>query len=130
MSRDDIRRMAVEAGAEQSGEDPPSMCLCGMDLFMFTELVATHLLRKQRVDIERWKAEAATAEKWRGMALSRASGSQVVQHIQREAASAEREACAKVLDQMANEAERDGNSIDIVAYYRSQAKMVRARGAA
>lgn len=44
--------------------------------------------------------------------------------------SAEREACAKLLDQMADEAEQDCEPSSLVAYYREKAAAIRARGTA
>lgn len=44
--------------------------------------------------------------------------------------TAEREACAKVLDQMAEEAEQDCEPSSLVAYYREKAAAIRARGTA
>ena len=44
--------------------------------------------------------------------------------------AAEREACAKVLDQMAEEAEQDCEPSSLVAYYREKAAEIRARGTA
>ena len=40
----------------------------------------------------------------------------------------EREACAKVLDEMADEAERDHEPSGYVRYYREKAAAIRARG--
>lgn len=56
--------------------------------------------RKHQEDIEFWKAQAATAEKWRGMALAKdpLQPGQVVQEIQREAMELEREACAQTVE--------------------------------
>jgi hypothetical protein len=43
-------------------------------------------------------------------------------------AAAEREACAKVLDEMAEDAERDHEPSVCVRYYREKAAAIRARG--
>lgn len=61
---------------------------------------ATFERRKHQADIEAWKAEAATAERWRGMALAKdpMQPGKAVQEIQREAMEREREACAKLAD--------------------------------
>lgn len=45
-------------------------------------------------------------------------------------AATEREACAKVLDEMADEAEADMEPSTRVTYYREKAAAIRARGAA
>ena len=42
--------------------------------------------------------------------------------------AAEREACAKVLDEMADEAEADMEPSALVTYYREKAAAIRARG--
>lgn len=42
----------------------------------------------------------------------------------------EREACARMLDQMAEEAEQDCEPSSLVAYYREKAAAIRARGTA
>lgn len=44
------------------------------------------------------------------------------------AVAAEREACAKVLDEMADEAEADMEPSALVTYYREKAAAIRARG--
>lgn len=44
--------------------------------------------------------------------------------------TAEREACARILDQMAEEAEQDCEPSSLVAYYREKAAAIRARGTA
>lgn len=44
------------------------------------------------------------------------------------AVAAEREACAKVLDEMADEAEADMEPSALVTYYREKASAIRARG--
>ena len=54
----------------------------------------------------------------------------VMPDITATAVAAEREACAKVLDQMAEEAEQDCESSSLVAYYREKAAEIRARGQA
>jgi len=45
----------------------------------------------------------------------------------KEAVEIEREACAKVLDKMADEAERDHEPSGYVRYYREEAAAIRAR---
>lgn len=61
---------------------------------------ATFERRKHQADIEAWKAEAATAEKWRGMALAKdpMQPGKAVQELQREAMEREREACADLVE--------------------------------
>lgn len=71
----------------------------------FAALVAAAERRKHQADIEKWKSEAATAEKWRGLALSKEGDGRCVQRIQQEAAEKEREACAALCDDIAQEEE-------------------------
>lgn len=103
MTQDEIISMAREAGA---GIGTSGRWLVTQDeLQRFAALVATAERRKHQADIERWKAEAATAEKWRGLALSKDGDGRCVQRIQQEAAEKEREACAKLCDDMKEAAE-------------------------
>lgn len=106
MTRDDIIRMAREAGIEVHERKQEARfgmdALIGADstekLQRMCELAAAAERRKHQADIEAWKAQAAMAEKWRGMAHARhGDGQKVVQEIQREAAAVEREACAKLV---------------------------------
>lgn len=93
MSTADIIRMAREAGMEtheRKGEVRiGSAVLTGGDsteqVARFAELVATAERRKHQADIERWKGEAATAEKWRGLALAKDGDGRAVQRVQQEA---------------------------------------------
>ena len=52
---------------------------------------------------DRLRMLAATAEKWRGLATAKFGDGRTVQEIQREAAEEEREACAKVCDDLERE---------------------------
>lgn len=81
--------------------------------------------QKQQADIERWKAEAATAEKWRGIACAKHGDGRTVQIIQQEAAAAEREACALVC-----EAKDTGRRLTTDYKVLECASAIRARGAA
>lgn len=107
MNREDVISMAREAGIEfherknhlRIGTD----ILFGDDstekLERFAALVTAAERRKHQADIEHWKAQAAQAEKWRGMAHARhCNGEKVVQEIQRKAMELEREACAKLCE--------------------------------
>ena len=49
---------------------------------------------------EKLKHELLTLEKWKGMALAKDGDGRTVQEIEREAREAEREACAKVCDDL------------------------------
>lgn len=100
-------------------------------------LAAAAERRKHQADIEAWKAEAATAEKWRALALAKdpMQPGKAVQEIQREAAAAEREACAQVLCGAADGLEPEGkrtNQVDrhVADVLRAKAAAIRARGQA
>ncbi len=97
MTHEDIIKFAQGAGfnpVTYSGGNAKLFC-------SFAELVATAERRKHQADIERWKTEAATAEKWRGLALSKEGDGRTVQRIQQEAAALEREACLRIADDCA-----------------------------
>lgn len=107
MNREDLIRMALEAGM-QANVSKDAVNALGNSvpvqwLDRFAELVAEAERRKHQADIETWKAEAATAEKWRAMAFAKdpMQPGKAVQEIQREAMELEREACAKVCEEMA-----------------------------
>lgn len=53
---------------------------------------------KNQAEIQRLTTLANTAEKWRGIAMSRDGNGRTVQEVWNEAAAAEREACAKVAE--------------------------------
>lgn len=53
---------------------------------------------------------------------------ETLEHFVALVAAAEREACAKVLDEMADEAEADMEPSALVTYYREKAAAIRARG--
>lgn len=111
ISRDDVIGWAREAGIWV--HDLKQQARFGMDsitgedstakLQRMCELAAEAERRKHQADIEAWKAEAATAEKWRGMALAKdpMQPGKAVQEIQREAMEREREACAVAAERMA-----------------------------
>lgn len=91
--------------------------------YHFAALVADIERRKHQADIERWKAAAATAEKWRGRALSQDGDGRTVQRIQQEAAEAaahaERErACSIVYGLCVS----DNNAREITEAIRTWAK--------
>lgn len=97
MNREDLIRMALEAGM-QANVSKDAVNALGNSvpvqwLDRFAELVAEADRRKHQADIEHWKAKAAQAKKWRGMAHARHCDSEkVVQEIQREAMELERDA--------------------------------------
>ena len=114
MTQDEIISMAREAGFNT--EDHHAIYA---NLKYLVELATTAERRKHQADIEKWKAEAATAEKWRGLALSKDGDGRCVQRIQQEAAEKEREACALLVEK---ECAENWVSVDKVA------AAIRARG--
>lgn len=100
MTSDEISKLARQAGFTY--EDHHSIYA---NLAYLAEMCAITERRKHQADIERWKAEAATAEKWRGLALSKDGDGRCVERIQQEAAEKEREACAALCDDMVQEEE-------------------------
>jgi len=115
MTSDDIVRMAREAGlCDGDGRDSDSIVITD-HLERFATLVAA-------AERENLKHELSTLEKWKGMALAKDGDGRTVQEIQREAREAEREQCAKLLDEMAA-ADKLSN------YYQVAALRIRERGA-
>ena len=100
MTQDDIIKFAREADVIdfRDADSDPHVAQMVEFLQRFAALVATAERRKHQADIERWKTEAATAEKWRGLALSKDGDGRCVQRIQQEAAAFEREACALLVE--------------------------------
>lgn len=98
MTSDEISKLARQAGFTY--EDHHSIYA---NLAYLAEMCAITERRKHQADIERWKAEAATAEKWRGLALSKEGDGRCVQRVQQEAAEKEREACAQAIEYMATQ---------------------------
>lgn len=98
MTSDEISKLARQAGFTY--EDHHSIYA---NLAYLAEMCAITERRKHQADIEKWKAEAVTAEKWRGLALSKEGDGRCVQRIQQEAAEKEREACAQAIEDMATQ---------------------------
>ena len=103
MTKDEIISMAHKAGglvygSPRSPKTVIDVMFTPETIERFTSLVATAERRKHQADIEKWKTEAATAEKWRGLALSKEGNGRTVQRIQQEAAELEREACAQTCE--------------------------------
>lgn len=107
MNREQVIRMAREAGIEF--HERKNQLRIGTDILFgddsteklerFAALVAAEERRKHQSDIETWKAEAATAEKWRSLAFANdpMQPGKAVQEIQREAMELERDACAQLV---------------------------------
>lgn len=119
LTRDEVLRLAREAGLpvrgyyDENGATPA-------ELERFAALVAAAELGKARrfevdqaigaaVAAERAKHQseiqhlvekANSAEKWRGVAMARNGDGRTVQEVQEEARAEEREACAKVCDEL------------------------------
>ncbi|MFW9596178.1 MAG: hypothetical protein ACMV1D_11880 [Macromonas sp.] len=131
MTKDDIITLARTADVIdfRDADSDPHVAQMVEFLQRFAALVATAERRKHQADIERWKAEAATAEKWRGLALSKEGDGRCVRRVQQEAAEKEREACAALCDDMAQEeqgkVDRDYSREDTAE---ELAVLIRARG--
>jgi hypothetical protein len=154
MTRDDIIRMAREAGFENpmTTHSGSRICIPWEFFEHFAALVAAAKRRKHQADIERWKEAAMTAEKWRGLALSRDPGAAgaTVQAIQQEATDAanasanaswrlmcermvqaEREACANLCDEhMTDDNLESCNERTVTRHELAEhlAEQIRARG--
>lgn len=118
MNRDDIIRLVREAGmvVQEGMQDRVLFEGSIVDaLTRFANLVAA-------AEREKLKHELLTLEKWKGMALAKDGDGRTVQEVQREAREAEREACAKLLDEMAAEDK-------LTNYYKVAALRIRERGA-
>jgi Ribonuclease G/E len=120
MNRDDIIRMARESGLEQV----VSIALDGTKIVSCPPLPELERFAALAAAAERQKLqhELLTLEKWKGMALAKDGDGRTVQEIEREAKEAEREECAKLLDEMAA-ADKLSN------YYQVAALRIRERGA-
>lgn len=105
MTKDEIISMAHVVGVVEFLYSNPHLSDAFEFLQRFAALVAAAERRKHQADIEKWKAEAATAEKWRGLALSKEGDGRCVQRIHQEAAEKEREACAALCDDIVQEEE-------------------------
>ena len=104
MTRDDIIRMAQEAGFGTllTGNDLPTMWH-GQDLCMlekFAALVAAEERKSIAIEMQQLRDAAMTAEKWRGIAVARDGDGRTVSTIEREAAAAERKDCADLIAEM------------------------------
>lgn len=131
MNREEVIRMAREAGLLVNPLlENYAVLVDGfpVEIERFAELVAAAERRKHQSDIEHWKAQAAQAEKWRGMAHARHCDSQkVVQEIQREAMELERDACAIACEAHATSVINDGKQ-PAWAIANECAAAIRARG--
>lgn len=139
MTRDDVLRLAREAGAIVYGPvatpGPVVDCMFTPEtLERFAELVAAAERQSTAIEMERLRELAATAEKWRGIASAKHGDGRTVQEIQREAAAVAREACAKLLDSAAGRLAPAGvrtNNVDrhTADVLRRKAAAIRALGA-
>ena len=107
MTRDDVIQWAREAARQPERVYAPDEVEF---LEALASLVASATRRRYQAEIERWQTEAATAEKWRGIALTKAGiDRSAAAALRQEGANVEREACAKINDakaeRLAQEAE-------------------------
>lgn len=102
MTRDEIIALALETGAifnEERGTEL-AVALGRERIVGLVEAAIAQERKKHQADIERWKGEAAKAEKWRGLALAKDGDGRMVQVVQAEARAEEREACAALMAEM------------------------------
>lgn len=96
MNQEDILKMAREAGFKANSFSPViarhsngSFVDMRPEVECFAALVAAKAAQDERqkhqADIDRWKGEAAKAEKWRGLALAKDGDGRTVQRVQQEA---------------------------------------------
>lgn len=100
MTRYEIISMAREAGVAGLH---PSMGIREADLIAierFAELVAAEERKSIAIEMQQLRDAAVTAEKWRGIAVARDGDGRTVSTIEREAAAAERKACADLIADM------------------------------
>jgi hypothetical protein len=110
----------IERGAAPSDIPLPA-------LTRFYKMAAAAERQKHQTDIERWKAEAATAQKWRALALAKDGAGQSVQLIQQEAAAIEREACAQACVSTHDKRSKEGHKTGFNAIMQC-VDAIRARG--
>lgn len=133
MTRDEVLRLAREAGFD-SNED--GFYLLGSSAFVanagdierFAALVAAAERIKHQSEIQRLTALANTAEKWRGIAMARDGDGRTVQQVQAEARADEREACAKVCDELVNPSRISDPGRSWITGTNDCAAAIRARG--
>ena len=97
---------------------------------MIDEAVAAERIKHQ-AEIQRLTALAQTAEKWRGIAMSRDGGGRTVQQVQEEARAAEREACALVAEGLVRKQHKHingGRPFTDHMHWEDIALAIRARG--
>jgi hypothetical protein len=93
MTHDQIKELAREAGLSFIPE-------ANSPLVRIVQKAVELERQKHQADSERWKGEAATAEKWRGIACAKDGDGRTVQLIQQEAAAAERDRiCAAIKEE-------------------------------
>lgn len=133
MTHDDIIRMAQAAGFGTllTGNGLPTMWH-GQDLSMlekFAELVAAEERKSIAIEMQQLRDAAVTAEKWRGIAVARDGDGRTVSEIEREAAEAERKACADLIEQT-EQYSSSPKAIYIISHQAriEQGKLIRARG--
>ena len=107
MTRDDVIQWAREAARQPERVYAPDEVEF---LEALASLVASATRRRYQAEVERWQAESVTAEKWRGIALTKAEiYREAAEALRQEGAAVEREACARINDakaeRLAQEAE-------------------------
>lgn len=131
MTRDDVLQLAREAGLHvfADGEIGPARTGSVSDgYFKFAALVEAAERIKHQSEIQRLTALANTAEKWRGIAMARDGDGRTVQQVQAEARADEREACAKVCDELVSPSRISDPGRSWITGTNDCAAAIRARG--
>ena len=148
LTRDEVLRLAREATSNEPVYSRQEFTFSQKQLERFAALVSAAELGKARrlevdqaigaavaaervkhqPEIQRLTELANTAEKWRGIAMARGGDGRTVQEVQEEARAAEREACAKVCDELHDQWRWADD--DTISGPSECAAAIRARGAA
>lgn len=131
MTRDEVLKLAREVGIVAIHADGASNWSEEVEVLeRFAALVAAAERIKRQSEIQRLTALANTAEKWRGIAMARDGDGRTVQQVQAEARAEEREACAKVCEDI--DVERTEYCMSVYEegeqYKSSVIEAIRARG--
>lgn len=121
MTQDDMIRWAREAQLPESLVAHPGVKFAMQKAYAAGQAAERQILLSE---IQRLTSLANTAEKWRGIALSRDGDGRTVQQVQEEARAEEREACALECIEIAND-ENITPSAEACAY--DCAEAIRAR---
>lgn len=129
MTRDEVLKLAREVGIVAIHADGASNWSEEVEVLeRFAALVAAAERIKHQSEIQRLTALANTAEKWRGVAMARDGDGRTVQQVQAEARADEREACAKVCDELVSPSRLSDPGRSWITGTNDCAAAIRARG--